>query len=97
MTDLAVHTRRNTLLGSMQYEEILGRGAFSIVFKGYFENKLVAIKQVDLNSYLEITGCDQVREEMILRQLDHPNVIRLLHVESDACFRYTSVFFFLMR
>ena len=43
----------------------------------------VAVKRIQLAH--TVTECD--REGKALHQLDHPNVVKLLHVESDTKFR----------
>jgi serine/threonine protein kinase len=62
--------------------KILGKGGFGIVFEGVWCTTPVAIKRIALS---DITSNE--REEEALQRLDHPNVIKLLHVESDPMFR----------
>ena len=62
--------------------KILGKGGFGIVFEGVWRGKPVAIKRIALS---DITS--NQREEEALQRLDHPNVIKLLHVENDPMFR----------
>ena len=62
--------------------KILGEGRYGIVFEGVWCDKPVAIKRIQL---LHISS--NQREEEALQRLDHPNVIKLLHVESDPMFR----------
>lgn len=69
----------------VQYDEdqILGRGDYSIVFRGTFNRQPVAVKRIqliDARNSEELANC--------LASLHHPNVVRLLHSESDAHFRY---------
>ena len=61
---------------------ILGQGSYGTVFEGVWRGKLVAIKRIHL---IHISSNE--REEEALQKLDHPNVIKLLHVESDSTFR----------
>ena len=63
--------------------KILGEGRYGIVFEGVWCKKPVAIKRIQL---LHISS-NQREEEEALQKLDHPNVIKLLHVESDSTFR----------
>ncbi len=58
---------------------ILGRGGFAVVFRGTFDGKPVAVKRLQEDT----VAIDVQREETALRRLDHPNVIRLIHVEND--------------
>jgi serine/threonine protein kinase len=62
--------------------KILGKGGFGIVFEGVWRGKPVAIKRIALS---DITSNE--REEEALKKLDHPNVIKFTHVESDPMFR----------
>lgn len=63
--------------------KILGRGGYGKVFQGQWKSEQVAVKRIDLS---KVVDQKQV-EEQILAKLDHPNVIKLLHVESDMYFR----------
>ena len=62
-------------------KKILGEGRYGIVFEGVWSDKPVVIKRIQL---LHIAS--NQRDEA-LQKLDHPNVIKLLHVESDSTFR----------
>jgi hypothetical protein len=62
--------------------KILGEGRYGIVFEDVWCEKLVAIKRIQL---LHITSNE--REEEALKKLNHPNVIKLLHIENDPMFR----------
>ena len=62
--------------------KILGKGAFGTVYEGVWSEELVAIKRIQLS---DITSNE--REEEALKKLDHPNVIKLLHIENDPMFR----------
>lgn len=62
---------------------ILGKGGFADVFRGTYKGSTVAIKRVLQTS----ASLDSEREKEALTQLDHPNVIRLLHEEEDVNFR----------
>ena len=66
----------------MDQNAILGKGKYGTVFEGVWREKPVAIKRILLS---DITSSE--REEEALKKLDHPNVIKLLHVESDSKFR----------
>jgi serine/threonine protein kinase len=60
---------------------VLGRGYYGIVFKGEWNNKIVAVKRI------ELAKCENKKEEEALQKLDHPNVVKLYHVEKDDDFR----------
>jgi hypothetical protein len=62
--------------------KILGEGRYGIVFEGVWCGKPVAIKRIQLLHILS-----NQREEEALKKMDHPNVIKLLHVASDSTFR----------
>jgi serine/threonine protein kinase len=67
--------------------EILGKGGYGTVFEGVWCDKPAAIKRIEL---INISGKEERknrREEEAMLKLDHPNVIKLLHVESDSTFR----------
>jgi serine/threonine protein kinase len=62
--------------------KLIGKGGFGTVFEGVWCEKLVAIKRIALSNI-----ASNEREEEALKKLDHPNVIKLLLVESDPMFR----------
>jgi serine/threonine protein kinase len=62
--------------------KILGEGRYGIVFEDVWRDKPVAIKRIQ---QLHISS--NQREEEALKKLDHPNVIKLLHIDSHADFR----------
>lgn len=59
----------------------LGRGDFGSVFSGTFRGRKVAIRRIEL-----IDASDN--EVEALKQLDHPNIIKLFHVECNDDFKY---------
>ena len=69
-------------LRDLDKNKILGQGGFGTVFEGVWRGKPVAIKRIQLS---DIASSE--REEEALKKLDHPNIIKLLHVESDSKFR----------
>jgi serine/threonine protein kinase len=62
--------------------KLLGQGGFGTVFEGVWCDKPVAIKRILLSDIIS-----NERGEEALKKLDHLNVIKLLHVESDSTFR----------
>lgn len=58
----------------------IGKGAFGSVFSGTFEGRQVAVKRVEL---LDANG----NEEDTLKQLHHPHIAKLFHVESNEEFK----------
>lgn len=71
----------------------LGKGGFGIVFEGTLHGNPVAIKRIDKTEFiLPNESLDQrnsrlQREEQAMKNLDHPNVLKLLHVEDDDHFK----------
>jgi serine/threonine protein kinase len=58
----------------------LGQGGFGSVFQGMYENRKVAVKKV----LLRVANGN---EEEALQQLDHPNIVKLFHVECHNKFK----------
>lgn len=65
-------------------ERILGRGAFGTVFLGTLDGVEVAVKRVQL---LDLEEGVHTREENAMKLLDHPNVLKLIHVEENEDFK----------
>ncbi len=63
-------------------DKILGVGGYGKVFHGIWNNTPVAVKRIPL-SKIE----SNQREEEALQMLNHPNVIKLFHTESDDLFK----------
>ena len=59
----------------------LGRGGFGIVFLGSFEGNQVAVKRIPVGVFENET--DLQREIELHKQLDHQNVLKLLHVDEE--------------
>jgi serine/threonine protein kinase len=59
----------------------LGSGGYSFVFAGTYKGKVVAVKRILLLN----AGDDN--EVKVMQQLDHPNIVKLLHVENNDVFR----------
>lgn len=62
--------------------KILGEGCYGQVFKGVWNGKKVAVKRI----YQQFSE-HNIREELTLKRLNHPNVLKLLHVENDEEYR----------
>ena len=70
----------STLSGKIQWtDELLGRGGFGKVNVGSYERMKVAVKIIH-SDLLE--KCD--KEIELQKDLDHPNVLKLLTVEEDT-------------
>jgi serine/threonine-protein kinase/endoribonuclease IRE1 len=66
----------------IERKTILGQGGYGIVSKGFWgsNRKPVAVKRLQLVHSNEI-------EAEALQNLEHPNVIKIHHAESDTDFR----------
>ncbi|XP_045030675.1 uncharacterized protein LOC123473656 [Daphnia magna] len=64
----------------VDYRAPLGNGGFGLMFNGKYGGREIAVKRVPLHLVNE-------REEESMRQLDHPNVVKLLHIDSKDDFR----------
>lgn len=64
--------------------EMIGQGAYGIVYKGRKEDtgQVVAIKRIPFSDSTPEGGvpCNVIREISLLRELDHPNVVKLLDI-----------------
>lgn len=79
---------------------MVGQGAYGIVYKGRKEdtNEIVAIKRIPFADTTPEGGvpCNVIREISLLRELDHPNVVRpmccfaILLVALTGCVRVKS-------
>lgn len=69
-------------------QKMLGSGGHSFVFLGKYGQNTVAVKRVQK---VQIPS-EGSREEEALKQLNHPNIVKLLHVEDQQHFRYVSPF-----
>lgn len=68
-----------------EIEQLLGEGAFAKVFKDVWRETPVAVKRILLLDVSNVS--ENSREEAALKKLDHPNVVKLFHVESDSVYR----------
>ena len=65
--------------------EKIGSGTYGVVYKGYKKNKdgskqIVAIKKMKIDLENEGIPSTALREITILRELDHPNIVKLIDV-----------------
>mmetsp|Transcript_2496 Transcript_2496/g.3518 ORF Transcript_2496/g.3518 Transcript_2496/m.3518 type:complete len:535 (+) Transcript_2496:40-1644(+) len=71
-------------LDGYERTELIGQGAYGIVYKGIQckTRRTVAIKRIPFGDSSPEGGvpCNVIREISLLRELDHPNVVRLLDV-----------------
>jgi serine/threonine protein kinase len=63
----------------------LGVGGYGSVFPGTYRGIKVAVKRVELIKDDDNVASD--REANILKQLDHPNTVKLYHFETDDNFK----------
>jgi serine/threonine protein kinase len=64
-------------------QKVLGVGGFGTVYQGVWGETKVAVKR-----FLIGDAASNEQEEKALKMLDHPNVIKLFHVEEDQDFKY---------
>lgn len=71
--------------GNIQFnkEDVLGKGGFAVVYRGIYNNDIIAVKRIVLENV------DPLNREVTLQtQLDHENVLKILAVEQSDDFRY---------
>ncbi len=82
---------------SLDYDKnhILGRGGFAIVYRGKLvknngddgQKADVAIKRIQKNlKHQNYETISMEREFIIQKKLNHPNIVKLLHIEQDENF-----------
>jgi serine/threonine protein kinase len=62
--------------------KLIGRGCYGTVYEGTWMGRKVAVKRIQIENVQNNKGGEEV-----LQKLDHPNVVKLYHVESDSDFR----------
>mmetsp|Transcript_23216 Transcript_23216/g.32507 ORF Transcript_23216/g.32507 Transcript_23216/m.32507 type:complete len:405 (+) Transcript_23216:226-1440(+) len=71
-------------LDGYQRTDLIGQGAYGIVYKGTQQSTgdIVAIKRIPFADSTPEGGipCNVIREISLLRELDHPNVVKLLDI-----------------
>lgn len=70
---------------SYNTNEMLGEGTYGVVYKGKDNqfNKPIAVKSIRLENEDEGMPSTTMREIAILKELDHDNIIKLLHVKYE--------------
>ena len=83
--------------GVIKYKgtEKLGEGTYGVVYKAVCEhnNSVVAIKKIRLENEDEGMPSTAMREIAILRELDHPNIVRLIDVIYNPAGKQLSLIF----
>jgi len=81
LEELAFHTSRERLSNYYMLEKI-GEGTYGMVYRALHlpTQKHVALKIIRLDSFEEGAPSSSVREISILKQLQHPNIIKLYEI-----------------
>jgi cyclin-dependent kinase len=75
------------MAGTYQKLEKIGEGTYGVVYKARDRTtgQIVALKKIRLESEEEGVPSTAIREISLLKELDHPNVVRLMDiVHADA-------------
>ncbi|KAI9553231.1 hypothetical protein GHT06_021127 [Daphnia sinensis] len=84
MEEIPKRKKRQISIDSKPTRVQLGTGGFGSVWKGKFKGRAVAVKKV----LLQYCNIKEDKEEDAMQKLDHPNIVKLFHCESDKDFRY---------
>ena len=86
------HFRQGSSWRMDKYRKIdkLGEGTYGIVYKARNRetDEIVALKRIRLESVDEGVPCTAIREISLLKELDHPNIVRLVPSTYDKCFTH---------
>lgn len=74
-------------VGQYRAVQVIGEGTYGIVFKAVDHKsqnrtRFVALKQIRLNEEDEGVPSTAIREVTLLKEITHPNVVKLLHVDN---------------
>lgn len=77
-------------LGTVNVDESkkIGKGAFGVVFEGTYEGNRVAVKRIPVEGADHATKATEITEAERPKDLDHENVLKLLHVDYQIDERY---------
>jgi len=71
------------MMNRFEHLEKIGEGTYGVVYKAkdmHHSNRIVALKKIRLESEAEGIPSTAVREISLLRELDHPNIVKMLDV-----------------
>ena len=73
---------------SWDRNKLLGKGAYAYVHAGKLNGQDVAVKRLQIEDVAPVEDCVvSDREVEAMKELDHPNVLKLLHVKQDDYFK----------
>jgi serine/threonine protein kinase len=75
----------------LQLGNVLGQGAYGIVYQGKWQHGDVAIKQLLLPNFTYDVTEEFKQEAEVMKQLNHPNVIKLYGASMDVPGKYSLV------
>ncbi|GAU29198.1 hypothetical protein TSUD_361870 [Trifolium subterraneum] len=82
-------------LDNLEFLEMLGEGGFGRVFqcRNVEDNSIVAVKQIYIDDSGNGVSSAIIREVSFLKELIHPNIVRLLDVTNNNGTRFVSLVF----